>query len=162
MTLTYFACKVSQIALIGTKFKLALWRPHLNIYQCGNWYLNTFRKKITENFEKSKARTTNRKNSQNKIFVNGTYVGPHMYHIWSIHLDLWGHGCKKWVWPSFGCKISKNVSIAIKLNLGMSCHIINVYTKVQIDIKQHFEKIKLGKHGRRDGRRDRPTDISTA
>ena len=39
----------------------------------------------------------------------------------------------------------------MKLKLDMSCHLLNAYTKFQIDISKHVEK-KSGKLGRTDGR----------
>ena len=45
----------------------------------------------------------------------------------------------------------------MKLKLDMSCHLLNAYTKFQIDISKHVEK-KSGKLGRTDGR----TDIAIA
>ena len=83
-----------------------------------------------------------------------------MYQIWRIYLDLWGHDCKKWVWPTFGCKLGQNDPIVMQLKLDMSCHLLNVYTKFQIDISKHVEE-KSGKRGRTDGRTDRRTDGRT-
>ena len=48
----------------------------------------------------------------------------------------------------------------MQLKLDMSCHLLNVYTKFQIDISKHVEK-KSGKSGRTDGRTDRRTDGQT-
>ena len=80
-----------------------------------------------------------------------------MYQIWRIYLDLWGHDCKKWVWPTFGCKLGQNDPIVMQLKLDMSCHLLNVYTKFQIDISKHVEE----KSGRTDGRTDGQTDGRT-
>ena len=80
-----------------------------------------------------------------------------MYQSWRIYLDLWGHDCKKWVWPTFGCKLGQSDPIVMQLKLDMSCHLLNVYTKFQIDISKHVEE-KSGKRGRTDGRTDRRTD----
>ena len=68
---------------------------------------------------------------------------------------------KKWVWPTFGCKLSQSDPIMMKLKLDMSCHLLNVYTEFENDISKHVEK-KSGKRGRTDGRTDRRTDIATA
>ena len=83
-----------------------------------------------------------------------------MYQIWKIYLDLWGHDCKKWVWPTFGCKLGQSDPIVMQLKLDMSCHLLNVYTKFQIDISKHVEE-KSGKPGRTDGRTDGQTDRRT-
>ena len=45
----------------------------------------------------------------------------------------------------------------MKLKLDMSRHLLNAYTKFQIDISKHVEK-KSGKLGRTDGRTDGQTD----
>ena len=47
----------------------------------------------------------------------------------------------------------------MKLKLDMSCHLLNAYTKFQIDISKHVEK---NSDGRTDGRTDRRTDIAIA
>ena len=74
-----------------------------------------------------------------------------MYQIWRIYLDLWGHDCKKWVWPTFGCKLGQNDPIVMQLKLDMSCRLLNVYTKFQIDISKHVEE-KSEKRRQTDGR----------
>ena len=48
----------------------------------------------------------------------------------------------------------------MQLKLDMSCHLLNVYTKFQIDISKHVEE-KSGKRGRTDGRTDGQTDGRT-
>ena len=80
-----------------------------------------------------------------------------MYQIENIYLDLWGHNCKNWVWPTFSCKVGRRVPIAMKLKLDMSCHLLNVYTKFQIDISKYVEKGPENS-GWTDGR----TEIATA
>ena len=49
----------------------------------------------------------------------------------------------------------------MQLKLDMSCYLLNVYTKFQIDISKHAEE-KSRKPGRTDGQTDRPTDIAMA
>ena len=110
----------------------------------------------------------NRQNSENNIFTfykkrnlcRGVYSRPPVYQILRIYLDLWGHDCKKLVWPTFGCELGQSDPIVMQLKLGMSCHLQNVYTKFQIDISKHVEE-KSGKRGRTDGRTDRRTDGRT-
>ena len=41
----------------------------------------------------------------------------------------------------------------MQLKLDMSCHLLNAYTKFQIDISKHVEE-KSGKRGRTDGQTD--------
>ena len=48
----------------------------------------------------------------------------------------------------------------MQLKLDMSCNLLNVYTKFQIDISKHVDE-KSGKRGRTDGRTDRRTDGQT-
>ena len=51
----------------------------------------------------------------------------------------------------------------MKLKLGMSCFLLNVYTKFQIDISKHVEKKSPeNADGRTDARTDGRTDIATA
>ena len=50
-------------------------------------------------------------------------------------------------------KLGQSDPIVMKLKLDMSCHLLNAYTKFQIDISKHVEK-KSGKLGRTDGRTD--------
>ena len=46
----------------------------------------------------------------------------------------------------------------MKLKLDMSCHLLNAYTKFQIDISKHVEKSPENSDGRTDGRTDGQTD----
>ena len=84
-----------------------------------------------------------------------------MYEIWRMYLDLWGHGGKKWVWLTFGCKLGQSDPNVMQLKLDISCHLPNVYTKFQIDIWKHVEE-KSGKRGRTDRGAEGRTDIATA
>ena len=108
----------------------------------------------------------NRQNSENIIFTNKrnlcqeVYSRPPVYQIWRIYLDLWGHDCKKWFWPTFGCKLRQSEPIVMQLKLDMSCHLLNVYTKFQIDISKHVQE-KSRKRGRTDGGTDGGTDGRT-
>ena len=84
-----------------------------------------------------------------------------MYQILRIYLDFWVHDLKKWVWPTFGCKLGQSDLIVMQLKLDMSCHPLNVYTTFQTDISKHIEE-KSWKRGRTDERTDRRTEIATA
>ena len=57
----------------------------------------------------------------------------------------------KYVWPTFGCKLGRSDTIVMQLKLDVSCHLLNVYNKFQIDISKHVEE-KSGKPGRTDRR----------
>ena len=50
----------------------------------------------------------------------------------------------------------------MQLKLDMSCHLLNVYTKFQIDISKHVEENPENADGRTDRRTDGRTDIATA
>ena len=55
----------------------------------------------------------NCRNSKNEIFAKKrnlcqeVYWALHMYQIWRNHFHLWGHECKFWMWPYFGCKVNQ-------------------------------------------------------
>ena len=74
---------------------------------------------------------------------------PHLKNL-SWFMRPW---LQKWVWPTFGCKLGQNDPIVMQLKFNMSWHLMNVYTKFQINISKHVEE-KSGKRGR--------TDIATA
>ena len=68
------------------------------------------------------------------------------YQIWRIHLDRWGHDCKKWIGPTFGYKVWQSDAIVMQLKLDMLCHLLNVYAKFQIDISSMVEVWKCGEY----------------
>ena len=88
----------------------------------------------------------NQPNSDNKIFAkNGTYAQKNtMRHlctkfdgfifIYDVMI------AKKWLWPTFGCKVGQSDPIGMKLKLNMLCPLMNVYKKFTIDISKHVEK----------------------
>ena len=146
------------------------WNSNLTCNTTCCMYIPSF--KLISKKSRKKARKTSKnpkrtkiiaKNSENDIFTikrnlcREVYNRPSVYQIWRIYLDLWGHDCKKWVWPTFGCKLGQSDPIVMQLKLDMLCHLLNVYTKFQIDISKHVEE-KSGKPGRTDGRTDRRTD----
>ena len=47
---------------------------------------------------------------------------------------------EKQLWIIFGCKVGQSVPIVRKLKLDLWRHILDVYTKFQIDISKHVEK----------------------
>ena len=71
---------------------------------------------------------------------------------WATHIptlkDLWGHDCKKWAWPAFGCNVGQTDPIVMTLKLDMSCHLLNVNTKFQIGTSKHVEKSPENLDGR--------------
>ena len=71
-----------------------------------------------------------------------------MYQIWRIYLSA-----KILVWSTFGFKVDQSHSVAMKLKLDMSCHLLSIYTKFEIDISKHVEKSKENLYGRTDRNR---------
>ena len=71
-----------------------------------------------------------------------------MYQIWRILIYE----------AMIGCKLGQSDPIVIKLELNMSCHLLSVYTKFQIDISNHVEKSPENVDRWTDWR----TDIATA
>ena len=47
---------------------------------------------------------------------------------------------QKNVSPIFSCKVGQSDPVVMKLKLDMSCHLLTVYSKFQIDISKHAEK----------------------
>ena len=78
---------------------------------------------------------------QKNELMRKVYSRPPMYQFWSIYLDLWDHDSKKWVWPTLGCIVDQSDPILMKLKLYISCHLLNVYAKFQIDMSKHVEKV---------------------
>ena len=105
----------------------------------------------------------NRQNSENNIFTkNGTYVeeytAGHLRTKFEKFILIYEAMIAiKWVWPTFGYEQGQSDPIVMQLKLDMSCHLLNVYTKFQIDISKHVEE-KSRKRGRTDGRTDGQTD----
>ena len=166
MTLTYFW--LSSRSKCSDWNETRTWRvtpPTACIYPVSNWYLKTCRKKARKTSKNPKrakiiAKILKIIFFQKTELMSKVYSRPPVYQIWRIYLDLWGHDCKKWVWPTFCCKLGQNDPIVMQLKLDMSCHLLNVYTKFQIDISKHVEE-KSGKRGRTDGRTDGQTDRRT-
>ena len=131
------------------KPKLDVWQYLLNVYAMFQIDISKHVEKSPENFAKSKTRKNIRQNSEMRLY-----------------LDLWGHDCKIWVWPTFGCKLCQIDAIVMKLELDISCHLPNAYTKYQIDISKHIEKRPENSDGRTDGQSagqtNRRTDIARA
>ena len=122
-------------------------------------YAPSFWLKFQNMYSKSKTRKNNRENSENMIsekklkLCREVYSKPLIFQIWRIYLDLWGHDCNKWVWPTFGCKLGQSDPIVMQLRFDISCHLLIVYTKFQIDILKHVETSP----GKADGRTDTAT-----
>ena len=133
--------KVGQSVPIGMKLELDVSHHPLDVYA-------KFQTDISQHVQKKSGKLFKKRNLCREV-----YSRPPVYQIWRIYLDLWGHDCKKWVWPTFGCKLGQSDPIVMQLKLDMSCHLLNVYTKFQIDISKHVEE-KSGKCGRTDGRTD--------
>ena len=60
--------------------------------------------------------------------------------IWRLHLNKWPQEYQNRIWPTFGCKVGQNVLIAMKLELDLWCHLLDVYSKFEINIWKHVKK----------------------
>ena len=135
------------------------WRvtpPTACIYQVWNWYLKTCRKKPRklrkiQNMQKWSPKFESNIFPKKRNLCREVCSRPPVYQIWRIYLDLWGHDCKKWVWLTFGCKLGESDPIVMQLDV--LCHLLNVYTKFEIDISKHVKE-KSGKRGRTNGQTD--------
>ena len=67
-----------------------------------------------------------------------------VYQIWRLYIIVGAINEEKLLWASFGCKVGQSVHIGMKHELDMWHHLLNGYTKFQIDISKHVEK-KPGK-----------------
>ena len=155
-----FGCKVGQRVPIGMKLELDMWHYLINVY-------TMFQIDIWKHVEKKPGKLHKIQNAKKyspkfrkydfckkRNLCREVYSGPSTYQIWRIYLDLYGHDCKNWVWPTFVCKLGQSDPIVMKRKLDMLCHLLIVYTKFQIDISKHVEK-KSGKLRRTSGRTDR-------
>ena len=129
--------------------------PTACIYQVSNWYLKTCRKKARKT-SKNPKRTKIMAKIPKMIFLqkNGTYVkkytAGHLCTQFEEFIFIYeAMIAKKCVWPTFGSKLGQIDPIVMQLKLDMSCHLLNVYTKFQIDISKRVEE-KSGKPGRTD------------
>ena len=68
------------------------------------------------------------------------------------HLSWFRPWLQKWIWPICSCQVGRNDPIVMKLICDMSCHLLNVYTNIQIDICKHVDKSPENTGGRKDGR----------
>ena len=61
---------------------------------------------------------------------------------------------QKLLWPIFVCKVRQSVPVGMKLELDMWQHLVDLYTKFQIDISKHGEKspknLKKSKNNRQN------------
>ena len=68
--------------------------------------------------------------------------GHELQQIWRLYLNEWLQEYQKRIWPTFGSKVGQSVLIAMKLKLDVWRHLLDVYTKFEIDILKHVEKWK--------------------
>ena len=80
-----------------------------------------------------------------------------MYQIWGLYTIFEATDAEKLLWFIFGCKVGQSVPIGMKLELEVWHHLLDVYTKFQIDISKHversqvnFEKSKMHKNSRQN------------
>ena len=60
--------------------------------------------------------------------------------IWGLYTIFEAINAEKWLWPIFGCKVGQSVQIGMKLQLDVWHHLLDLYTKFQIDNSIHVEK----------------------
>ena len=159
--------KVFQSVPNGMKLELDLWWWLLDVYTMFQIDISKRIELRLENFEKSKRRKSNHHISECKNFAtNENYVDTST----AIYLCTKFEGfisiynnmiANKWLWLSFGCKVDQSDPIVMKLKHDLSCHLLNVYTKFQIDASKHVGK-KSGKLEWINDLTDGRTDIATA
>ena len=163
-----FGCKVGQKVLIAMKLELGLWCHLLDVFSKFRINISNISKKARKTEKNSKTRKNNPQNSENKIYEKtGTYAKQYAKGYLRIKFQGFiliyeSMIAKKWVWPTFGCKLRQSDPIMIESILNMPYHLLNVYTKFEIDISKHVEKSPENSDGWTDGRTDRRTDIATA
>ena len=88
-------------------------------------------------------RKNNRQNSKNnnRTYVEKYTAGHLCTKFEEFILIYQAMIAKKLVWPIFGCKLGQSDPIVMQLKLDMLCHLLNVYTKFQIDISKHVEEM---------------------
>ena len=160
-----FDSKVGESVPIGMKLELNVWHYLLNVYTIIQIDISKHVETSSKNYAKSKTSKHNRQNSENTIFAkNWTYVeqdttGHLRTNFEEFTLICKARIAKNWVRSNFGCKLGQSDPIVMKLKLDMSCYLLNVYTKFQIDISKHVEK-KSPENS--DGRPDGQTDGRTS
>ena len=135
--------------------------PTKCIYQVvSNRYLKICRKmpgKLKKHHAKTIAKIPTIKFCKKQKLCWEVYSGPPTCRcqIWRIYLDLWGYDCKKRIWSPFGYKVRKIDPNAMKLKPDMSCHLLTMYIKSEIDMLTNTMKNP-------NGRTDRRSDIAMA
>ena len=118
------------------------------ICQISNGYIETCRKSIMEIIAKiPKIWFWHKTQILSSCVLRATYVLNVNDLSWFMRPWL-----KKRVWSNSGNKLGYFDLIVMELKVDLSCYLLNVYTKFQIDISKHVEKVQ--KLGRTDGQKD--------
>ena len=133
-------------------FELDLWHCLPDVYTKLQMDILQQVEKSPEIFEKSKTHKNNPQISKIRFFAaHGTCVEKYTAgRLCTKFTDL-SWFIRPWVWPTFGCKLDQGDPITMKLTLHMSCHILILYTKFQLDILKTYWK-KPEKLRRTNGR----------
>ena len=129
------------------------------MYHVSNWYFKTCRKKARKTLQNPKRakiiakvlkiRFLQKTELMSRSIKWAIYI-PNLKNLpWFIRPRL-----QKLSLTYFGCKLGQSDPIVMKLKLDMSCHLLNAYSKFQIDISKHVEKSLENTDGWKEGRTD--------
>ena len=62
-----------------------------------------------------------------------------VYQIWGLYINFEAMNAEKWLWLILGCKVGQSVLTGMQLELDVWHHLLNVFTKFQIDTLKHVE-----------------------
>ena len=152
-TLTYFW--LSSKSKCPDWNETRIWRvtpPARCINQVSNWYLKTFRNKPGKihNSQKIIVKIPKILFLQKKELMSYT-VGHLCTKFQEFILIFEAMIAKKLVWLTFGCKLSQSDPTVMKLKLDMSCNLLNVCTKFQIEMSMNVERSRENLHRWTDG-----------
>ena len=158
-----FGCKLGQSVPIGMKLEFDVKHHLLHVYTKFETDISTHVEnkpgKLRKIPKRAKiiAKIPKIISLQKQNLCWEVYSRPPVYQIWRIYFDLWGHDCKKWVWPTFGCKLGQSDPIVMQLKLDMSCHLLYI-PSFKLISQSMLKKSSKNADGRTDGRTDRQTD----
>ena len=159
-------CKVGHSVPIGIKLELDVWHHLRNV--------NTkFQTNISKHVEINPGKLRKIQNGQNYrqnsdiSFLQKTELMSRSIQ-WATYvpnLENLSWFVKPWLLErsliTLGCKLGQSDPIVMTLKLDMSCHLLNVYTKFQINISKCDEKSRKSLDGRTDRWREGRTDGRT-
>ena len=149
-------CKVDQSVPIGMKLELDVWHYLLSVYTMFQIDISKHAEKSPENFAKSKTRKNDHQNSENMILAkNRTCVKKHAAgHLRTKFEEFTLINKATIAKIEFDLLLAVNYIKVTQLwwNSNSTCHLLNAYTKFEIDISKHVDR-KSCKLGRTDGHR---------